>query len=150
MISYQLPVTTGNPTINVLCVCLYLWASCVFFSYFRGSRTHKGIDVKCPSGSTVYSPFPAKFIRIARPYGNGKPHDIGVLLVGTGQWSAYSVKMFYLSKAVDVNKGDKLGAGDQIGSMVNMAVQYGKCMTNHIHVKLYKNRKVVDPTNFFC
>ncbi|KAK3742874.1 hypothetical protein QZH41_020409, partial [Actinostola sp. cb2023] len=113
-----------------------------------GSRKHNGIDVKCPSGSTVYSPFPAKFIRIARPYGNGKPHDIGVLLVGTGQWSAYSVKMFYVSKTV--NTGALLGAGDKLGSMVNMAVQYGKGMTNHIHVQLYKNRKVVDPTNFFC
>ena len=56
--------------------------------------------------------------------------------------------MFYVSKTV--NTGDLLGAGDRLGYMVNMAVQYGNGMTNHIHVQLNKNGVLVNPTRFFC
>ena len=55
--------------------------------YCRGSRTHRGIDVICNAGSSVYAPFSAKVIRESRPYGNGKPHDTGIYMEGTGDWT---------------------------------------------------------------
>lgn len=60
-------------------------ASLIMF-YCRGSRLHYGIDISCDAGSSVYSPFPAQVTRISRPYGNGKPHDTGIYMKGTGAW----------------------------------------------------------------
>lgn len=58
----------------------------LFLTNLRGGRSHRGIDIVCSAGNTVYAPFPGKIIRNVRPYGNGKPHDIGVLIHGTGTW----------------------------------------------------------------
>ena len=62
--------------------------------YCRGSRTHRGIDVICNAGSSVYAPFSAKVIRESRPYGNGKPHDTGIYMEGTGDWTGKYVLIF--------------------------------------------------------
>ena len=66
--------------------------------YYRGSRTHNGIDVICNAGSSVYAPFSAKVIRESRPYGNGRPHDTGIYMVGTGYWTGKYFRMTYGSK----------------------------------------------------
>ena len=55
--------------------------------YCRNGTTHKGFDVTCSANSSVYAPFPAKVIRKSRPYGNGKPHDTGIYMKGTGDWT---------------------------------------------------------------
>ena len=60
-------------------------ASLIMFYCRNGSR-HYGIDIICDAGSYVYSPFPAQVIGIRKPYGNGKPHDTGIYIKGTGAW----------------------------------------------------------------
>ena len=60
-------------------------ASLIMFYCREGSR-HYGIDIICDAGSSVYSPFPAQVIGITKPYGNGKPHDTGIYIKGTGAW----------------------------------------------------------------
>ena len=60
----------------------------------------------------------------------------------------YKVKMFYVSK--EIRDGTSVSKGGQIGTMINMAAQYGRGMTNHIHVELEKNGKRVDPTPYKC
>ena len=66
--------------------------------YFRGSRTHNGIDIICNAGSSVYAPFPAKVIRESRPYGNGRLHDTGIYMEGTGDWAGKYFRITYVSK----------------------------------------------------
>ena len=60
-------------------------ASLIMF-YCRGRRDHYGIDIICDAESSVYSPFPAQVIGISRPYNNGKPHNTGIYMKGTGAW----------------------------------------------------------------
>ncbi|XP_031548758.1 leukocyte cell-derived chemotaxin-2-like [Actinia tenebrosa] len=114
-----------------------------------GRRSHRGIDIICPANSDVRAPFNATIIRTARPYSNNNGrHNTGVLMKGTGKWAAHSVKMFYVRKTV--NNGDHVRGGSNIGVMTNMAREYRCTMTNHIHVQLYKNNRIIDPTPYTC
>lgn len=56
--------------------------------------------------------------------------------------------MFYLEKRV--SNRESVSAGSYIGKMTNMAAEYSCRMTNHIHVKLYENGQIVDPTDYVC
>lgn len=56
--------------------------------------------------------------------------------------------MFYVSK--EIRDGTSVSKGGQIGTMINMAAQYGSGMTNHIHVELEKKGTRVDPTPYKC
>lgn len=114
----------------------------------RRGRRHKGIDIKCSASSNVYAPFPGKIVRESRPYGNGQPHDTGILMSGTGSWKGYSVKMHYVVKRV--SNGVSISGGSYIGSMTNMKAYFRAGMTNHIHVQLYKNGRIINPTSYVC
>ena len=57
----------------------------------RGRRTHTGVDVECDASSSVYAPFDVEVLGEARPYGNGKPHDIGICMKGTGSWEGKKI-----------------------------------------------------------
>lgn len=56
--------------------------------------------------------------------------------------------MFYVKKKV--NNGESVSAGSYIGDMTDMASAFSDQMTNHIHVKLYLNGKIEDPTSYVC
>ncbi|RMX53586.1 hypothetical protein pdam_00004360 [Pocillopora damicornis] len=106
----------------------------------RGSRTHKGVDIVCAVGSRVYAPFPASVVRGLTVYSaskhRGKPYNTGLELRGTGAWTGYKVKMFYVRKTI--SNGRIVASGDSIGTMTDRAsVDPG--MTNHVHVQLYKD-----------
>lgn len=63
----------------------------------------------------------------------------------------YRVKMWYVSRRV--RKGDRVSAGDFVGTMKNRAA-VSRGMINHVHVQLEKklggNWVIVDPTPFIC
>ncbi|XP_078363053.1 leukocyte cell-derived chemotaxin-2-like [Oculina patagonica] len=121
---------------------------CGGFGASRGSRSHRGIDVVCSTGSRVYSPFPATVIRRSNPYVNSNAaYNTGIYLQGTGAWSEYRVKMWYVTKGV--GNGASLSAGSPIGYMTNRAAN-SPGMTNHVHVQLEKNGRVVNPTSYAC
>lgn len=57
----------------------------------------------------------------------------------------YKVKMFYVWKTI--SNGRIVASGDSIGTMTDRAsVDPG--MTNHVHVQLYKDEAIVNPTSF--
>ena len=57
----------------------------------------------------------------------------------------YKVKMFYVWKTI--SNGRIVASGDSIGTMTDRAsVDPG--MTNHVHVQLYKDGAIVNPTSF--
>lgn len=57
------------------------------------------------------------------------------------------MKMWYVSK--DVNNGKDLSAGSFIGIMKDRAAA-SPGMTNHVHVQLYSDGEVVNPTPYVC
>jgi len=70
---------------------------------------------------------------------------------GTGSWTGYRVKMWYVSRGV--RKGDRVSAGDFVGTMNNRAA-VSPGMINHVHVQLEKklggNWVILDPTPSIC
>lgn len=57
----------------------------------------------------------------------------------------YKVKLFYVRKTI--SNGRIVASGDSIGTMTDRAsVDPG--MTNHVHVQLYKDGAIVNPTSF--
>ena len=50
---------------------------------------HRGIDIVCNAGSSIFSPIPATVIRQRTPLAGkeGRAHNVGVVLKGRGRWS---------------------------------------------------------------
>ncbi|XP_078061641.1 leukocyte cell-derived chemotaxin-2-like [Mustelus asterias] len=94
----------------------------------RGRRTHKGVDVICSDGWTVYAPFSGRLVRRANPYGNRNAIDNGVLLSGSG----YCVKIFYIKPYVYYGEVEK---GKAIGTMLKMQTVYPG-ITSHVHIQM--------------
>ena len=70
-------------------------------SYFcyRGSRTHKGIDIICAPGSLVMAPFSGTILRRSFPYSNNNaPYNNGLYIQGTGQAQG---RIFYIYDYVE-------------------------------------------------
>ena len=55
--------------------------------------------------------------------------------------------MFYVKKKV--YNGNRVSAGSDMGLMTDRATA-SPGMKNHVHVQLYKNGRVVDPTSYVC
>lgn len=108
----------------------------------RGGRAHQGIDLVVTPGEEMLSPISGRVVREARPY----DHDdrlSGLLILGSGPWSGYEMRMFYLggSWGVEVEAGARLGDAQDVG------VRYPD-ITPHVHLELRYRGTVVDPTPF--
>lgn len=125
------------------------WGSGAYGAGRSGGRTHRGVDIVCAVSSRVYAPFPATVVRKLTVYSSsrhiGKPYNTGLVLRGTGAWEGYEVKMFYVEKTV--GDGRRVNPGASVGTMTDRA-SADPGMTNHVHVELYKDRKLMDPTSF--
>ncbi|XP_070707826.1 leukocyte cell-derived chemotaxin-2-like [Pempheris klunzingeri] len=106
----------------------------------RGSRVHKGLDIVCSDGSTVYAPFDVtlhgKVIVYTDP--NKAAINSGINLRGEG----LCVKLFYVQP--DRTSGS-VRKGERIGTMLPMQSVYPG-ITSHVHVQMCDRS---DPTPFF-
>ncbi len=68
----------------------------------------------------------------------------GVLLQGSGAWSGYDIKIFYVDGLV----GGPVGAGQVIGRVQNLTTKYPG-ITNHIHMEVYKGHGLLDPAEAY-
>ncbi|XP_025974050.2 leukocyte cell-derived chemotaxin-2 [Dromaius novaehollandiae] len=108
---------------------------CGGYNSARGGRQHRGVDVVCEDGATVYAPFTGKINRQVRPYGNGNAIDDGVQLSGSG----FCIKMFYVKP---VKHSGAVRKGDKIGVLLPMQSVY-RGITSHVHIQ---NCDLSDPT----
>uniref|UniRef100_A0A2K6G3V5 Leukocyte cell derived chemotaxin 2 n=1 Tax=Propithecus coquereli TaxID=379532 RepID=A0A2K6G3V5_PROCO len=58
---------------------------CGQYSAQRNQRTHQGVDVLCPAGSTVYAPFTGMIMGQEKPYKNKNAINNGVRISGRGK-----------------------------------------------------------------
>ncbi len=109
----------------------------------RGDHAHRGIDIIVAPGDDILSPVDGTFVRIAEPYDNDARFS-GVLLRGSGDWSDCEVKLFYFAPRPGLSL---LQAGEKIGVAQDIALRYPD-ITCHIHLELWQDGEVVDPTPF--
>uniref|UniRef100_A0A8C8SIS6 M23ase beta-sheet core domain-containing protein n=1 Tax=Pelusios castaneus TaxID=367368 RepID=A0A8C8SIS6_9SAUR len=90
-------------------------------------RQHKGVDVVCSDGSTVFAPFSGTIERQVIPYKQNNAINNGVQLRGSG----FCVKLLYIKP---VKYRGQIKKGDKIGVMLPMQSVY-RGMTSHVHVE---------------
>ncbi|KAI7801829.1 leukocyte cell-derived chemotaxin-2-like [Triplophysa rosa] len=101
-------------------------------------RKHKGLDIVCNDGSTIYAPFDVKLNGKAVPYKINNAINDGIKLNGEG----LCFKLFYVKP--DKYSGS-LKKGQKIGTLLPMQKVYPG-ITSHVHVQMCDES---DPTKYF-
>lgn len=106
--------------------------------FYKVTKMHTGIDFTASVGTEIYAT------------GNGTVVDVGRTRGGYGNCIiinhgyGYQTLYAHLSK-IDVKKGQKVTRGQVIGKVGNT----GKSTAPHLHYEVLKNKRAVDPINFF-
>nr|XP_025037023.1 myeloid protein 1-like [Pelodiscus sinensis] len=100
-----------------------------------GGRKHRGVDVICRDGSTVYAPFSGTIGGQVKPYRKNNAINNGLLLRGSG----FCIHIFYIRP---VKYRGRIRKGQKIGVMLPMQRVY-RGITSHVHVQ---NCNLSDPT----
>ncbi|KAM4526332.1 leukocyte cell-derived chemotaxin-2-like [Fundulus diaphanus] len=110
------------------------------FAAFRGGRLHKGLDVVCSDGSTIYAPFNVTLHGKLAVYTDPNKVAIneGLNLRGDG----LCFKLFYIRP--DKTSGS-VRKGTRIGTMLPIQSVYPG-ITSHIHTQMCDWS---DPTQYF-
>ena len=117
------------------------------------TRPHRGLDIKSKAGDPVFSPMDCKIKRVYGIYPAGYKQNkckylIGVILEGTGEYSGYVFRLFYVKLASGYKVGQQIKKGDAFAIMQDLEnrcyppKKNGRRMTNHIHWEYYKNKYV--------
>lgn len=119
---------------------------CGHFGASRGSRKHMGVDIATKKGQAIFSPISGYLNRIAYPY----PSDLsykGIEIIGTGVHINLKVKIFYCTPVIKT--GNKVVAGvTKVAISQAINEKYNPKMTNHVHLELYVDGKIVDPIKY--
>jgi murein DD-endopeptidase MepM/ murein hydrolase activator NlpD len=115
---------------------------CGSFGASRGSRKHNGIDVVTVPNQLIKSPINGEITRFPFPYGTDLSYT-GIEIIN----SEYKIKIFYVTPLVAIGK--KVSAGEVIAKSQNISAKYSNEMVNHVHLEVYKNGVLIDPTKLF-
>lgn len=97
---------------------------------------HNGIDIAAPTGTGVYSYASGTVISVSQNNTLGK-------YIAIDHGNGLVTRYLHLSK-FNVNKGDKVGTGDRIGSVGNTGYSTGP----HLHFEVLKNGSYQNPWNY--
>ncbi len=109
----------------------------------RGSRKHQGVDVVAYPGERVFSPISGEIVRESFPYAEDLSYR-GLVIRGTGDWSGYEIKIFYVE---GLNCGPVV-PGSPIGFAQDLSRRYPG-ITNHVHVEVRRNGQVMPLTDLY-
>ena len=121
-----------------------------------GTRKHAGLDIKSKAGDPVFSPMDCKIKRVYGIYPDKCYYLKGVTLEGTGEYSGYVFRLFYVKLAPGYKVGQQIKKGDAFAIMQDLEntcyppKRNGSRMINHIHWEYYKDKYVkgkdINPT----
>lgn len=124
------------------------------FGASRGGRLHLAWDVVANPFEPVKSPIRGKVYEIeywSKPKNSDK-WLAGVRIKGVGEYTGQIWRLGYVAIDPTISKGKVINAGQYIGTVQEMAKEYGEGMTNHIHIdiKTSINRTFagIDPKTF--
>ncbi|MDY0343877.1 MAG: M23 family metallopeptidase [Lentimicrobium sp.] len=106
--------------------------------FYKVMKFHEGIDFTATVGTDIYSTGDGVVVKVERSttgYGNCIEIEHGF---------GYTTLYAHMSK-MDVKRGDRVKRGQVIGHVGNT----GKSTAPHLHYEVHKNRKPIDPINFF-
>ncbi|MGE5384075.1 MAG: M23 family metallopeptidase [Omnitrophica WOR_2 bacterium] len=106
--------------------------------FYKVTKLHEGIDFTAPVGTDIYATGDGVVVDVDHSRG-GYGNSI-VISHGFGYQTLYA----HLSK-IDIRKGQKIKRGQIIGRVGNT----GKSTAPHLHYEVIKNKRPVDPINFF-
>jgi len=108
------------------------------FGAFRGSRTHKGVDLLADSGEVIESPVTGTVTKLGYPYGNDLSYRYVQITAGD-----YDFRVFYVDPSVRV--GQEVAADTAIGLAQDLGRRYPG-IPNHVHFEIKKDGAYLDPT----
>lgn len=111
-----------------------------------GTRSHNGIDLVVYQGESIYSPLDGIIVRITQPYADDSRYK-GVVIKGTGDYTGYEVKLFYITPFVAAQ--EIVVGGQLLAAAQKISDKYNPNMINHIHIEVRKNGILTDPTPLF-
>jgi len=117
----------------------------------RGTRYHKGIDLKCNPGTMIESPISGKITKIGYPYFG----DTHYRYVEIEDNHSYVFRFFYVENIPNVELGYFVKEGELFAIVQDISSRYpddSKPMQNHIHLEMYSKERIkdyIDPTPFY-
>jgi hypothetical protein len=125
------------------------------FGAGRGSRKHNGVDILSTDGDQILSPMDGYISKVGyRIYSNKCSYLVGVDITGVGIYEGYKIRLFYvksdLTKDKIVSKGDVIGVQQSLNNnCYPRKYRSGEYkMKNHVHVELYYNDELKNPSNY--
>ena len=112
----------------------------------RGDRLHEGVDITVRPGQMVPAPIDGVVIKTGIVYREDNMGLHSTHIEGTGKWTGYTVKMFYMNND-SLKEGAPVKRGAPLGPAQDVSLRRNKVkMTPHIHYEVYKDGKLIDPT----
>lgn len=117
---------------------------CGYFGADRdgGTREHLGQDLLCVPGSNVFAAFDGTVQRTIDPYGDGKFSGLQILCT-----NGITLRIMYMNPLAGI-VGQKVKAGQLIGTAQNISLRYGSHVPAHLHVETIVGGKLVDPAQY--
>lgn len=115
---------------------------CGHFEAPRGSRTHKGFDVKTTPGDIFLSPFEGKVVKLGWVYKGDPKYRIIDIEVS----EEMLVRVMYVNPKV--KKGQQVKIGDLLGVCQNITEKHGDTMINHAHIEVIVYGEHVNPEHY--
>jgi len=125
------------------------------FNADRPGRKHKGVDILSNAGDPIVSPIDGYISKVGyRIYTTKCSYLVGVDITGTGLYEGYEISLFYVKS--DLTEKDEVKKGDVIGIQQSLndncyPQKYSNgnyTMKNHVHVEVYYNRVLKNPSNY--
>lgn len=102
--------------------------------------THQALDFSCSDGHEVKAIYDGKITKIENSMMNG---TVVYLKVSDELTVVYKG----LSSDINLKEGQEIKKGEVIGKIVGLLAE--KADGVHLHLELYKNDKLIDPTEYF-
>ena len=116
------------------------------FGSKREDRLHKGVDITVRPGQMVPAPIDGVVTKKKDVYKDDNMGLHSTHIEGTGKWTGYTVKMFYMDYTA-LKEGTPVKRGALLGPAQDVSLRHKKKnMTPHIHYEVRKDGKLIDPT----
>jgi murein DD-endopeptidase MepM/ murein hydrolase activator NlpD len=126
-----------NPTVRP---CDRNHMGCGYYNASRVGHIHHGVDIIANVGENVYAPISGSVRRLTVYPDTDLMKGIEITN------DKYAVKIFYLDSPLLTNefveKGQKIGVAENVAKYHDAE----GLMTNHVHVEVRKNGKLINPT----